>query len=157
MRCVSRVWCRVLSRKCLHQRVESNQPINLLQPGLDQGLVSVHITEASIPGAAHTTGAFMNNWCWSDRMETPLFLYFYMKAITVLIDIYAAGRSETTKCICYSFRGSLFALSIGGTYALHITWFQPRTLDQSEDTAEDEHVCLQPCTGLYRGVGSWRG
>ena len=150
LKCISRVWCKVLSRNCLHQS------INLLQRGLDQGLVSVHITEASIPGAAHPAGAFMNNWCCSDRLETPLFLYFYMKAITVLIDIYAAGRSETIKCICCSFRGSLFALSIRGTHALHIMWFKPWTLDWSLDTAQEEHVCLQPCTGLYRAVGSWR-
>ncbi len=104
------MWCRVLSRKCLQEWVKSSRPINLLQPGFDRGLVSVHITEASIPGAAQPTEAFMNNWCCSDWMETLLCLYFYMKAITVFIDIYAARRSETTKCTCYSFGGSLFAL-----------------------------------------------
>lgn len=109
IKCVRRVWRRVLSRKCLQKWVKSSRPINLLQPGLDRGLVSVHITEASIPGAAWPTGAFMNNWCCSDWMETLLCFYFYMEAITAFIDIYAVERSETTKCVCYSFRGSLFA------------------------------------------------
>ena len=144
------MWCKVLSRNCLHQS------INLLQRGLDQGLVSVHITEASIPGAAHPAGAFMNNWCCSDRLETPLFLYFYMKAITVLIDIYAAGRSETIKCICCSFRGSLFALSIRGTHALHIMWFKPWTLDWSLEQLEVEVIGLQLVTLSCRRFVNWR-
>lgn len=84
LQCVSGVWCIVVPRKCVLQWVKSSRPINLLQPGLGQGLVSVHITEASIPGAARPTGALLNNWCCPDWMETLLCLYFYTKAITVL-------------------------------------------------------------------------
>lgn len=79
IKCVSGVWCRVLWRKCLEQWMKSSLPINLLQPRLDQGLISVHIIEASIPGV----GAFMNNWCSFEWMEKLLSLYmFYVKAIT---------------------------------------------------------------------------
>lgn len=63
------------------------------------------------------TGAVMNNWCCSDWMEALLCLYFYMKAITVFFYGHLCSQ-ETTKCTCYSFRGSLFALRRGCTNTL---------------------------------------
>lgn len=69
-------------------RVKSSRPINLLHPGLIQGLVSVHITETSIPGAEHPTGAFMNNWCCPEWVETTLCLCFHLKAMRVFINVY---------------------------------------------------------------------
>lgn len=65
--------CKVLFRKW----VKSSRPINLLHPELDQGLVSVHITETSIPGAEQPRGAFMNNWCCSEWVETFCFACGY--------------------------------------------------------------------------------
>lgn len=55
---------------------EGASAVCLVQPGLDRGLVLIHITEASIPWAAWTTGATMNNWCKSDWMETTLMRFF---------------------------------------------------------------------------------
>jgi len=111
IKCIGRVWCRVLSRKFLLYWIKSCRPIKMLQQGLDQGLISVHSTKASIPGAAQPTGVFMNNWFGIKWMETLLIMRFYPKAKTAFIDMYSVTRKEIIMYVSQSQRQKWYTYS----------------------------------------------